>query len=1455
MIDKLIAYCVHNRVVVFAAIIGLIAWGTYSAIHLPIDAVPDITNNQVQVMTSSQALSPQEVEQFITYPLEMDMATIPDVEEIRSISRFGLSVITIVFKENVDIYRGRQLVSERLMVASQNIPPELGMPELGPISTGLGEIYQYIVKPDSGFEDQYSLMELRTIQDWIIKRQLLGTEGVADISSFGGFVKEYEVAINPRQLKSFNLTIPEVIEALKNNNENTGSAYIEKSTEAYFIRGLGLVKSLSDIEQIKVKTLNNLPILVRDIATVQFGTAVRYGAMTHNDDGEAVGGIVLMLKGANSNEVIGNVKKRIEEIKPFLPEGISLHVFLDRSDLIQRVIKTVAGNMLEGSLIVIFVLVLLLGNIRAGFIVASVIPLSLLFAISLMKVFGISGNLMSLGAIDFGLIVDGSVIIVEAIVFRLHSTQSNKLETREDLNREVIYASSKIRRSASFGELIILIVYLPILTLSGTEGKMFKPMAITVAFAILGALILSVTYIPAISSLVLNRKPKTMPLAEKLMNFLTKLYSPALAKVLNHKRLVVFSATGLFAISVFLFTKIGGEFIPTLDEGDFAVEVRLIPGSSLNQSIETNLKVAAILKNQFPEVKDVIGKIGTAEIPTDPMPIEACDLMVILKEPKEWTSAKTKTELIDKMSEALEVIPGVEFGFMQPIQMRFNELMTGAKQDIVIKIFGEDLEILAAKADQVGKFIRNVEGVRDIYVEQIHGLPQILVEYRKEKLAQYGMDISTLNQILKTAFAGEKAGIVYEGQKRFDLKVRLDQKFRNNIDELSNLYIPLEDGTQIPLSELADITMTEGPAQISREKAQRKVIIGLNVSDRDVKSVVNDISAILSSKLSLPPGYLIEYGGQFENLEKGQQRLMIVVPLVLFFIAILLYFTFGSLKQTLLIFTAIPFAAIGGVFSLLLRGMPFSISAGVGFIALSGVAVLNGIVLIGMFNQLKEEGMTDSKERVLEGTKIRLRPVLMTALVASLGFLPMALSNSAGAEVQKPLATVVIGGLITSTLLTLFVLPILYLYSEEIKISMKNKMTVIILAIMFLPFGIKAQQPADTLVLNPEEAVNHALKTHPFVKDAELNYEKLVVLRKTAVSLDPTSISGSLGRISSFENDNLLSIAQEFDSPWKYAAQSKLLAQEAEKGNLSIQKARLEVKMLTRKYFYESLLAKERLSIMHRLEALYTELNRAGDLKYERGEISFLENLNGSSKLLEIQNKHFIAQDQYAISIQNVKTLLQLSGEVSFQSDSLVYKANFSDTSQYRNNPAYKLAMQQIAVSEAEVKLATTAYLPKIGIGFNTQTIKGVYPSEGNSADSRYVGGEQRFNYVSAEILLPLWFFPQQRKVQVSKLELAQAHARLEKANIELKQEISQAYGLYHTFRKSYELYHGDGLQKSADLIRLGLRSYQQGESGYLELNEILRSAIQINLDYIDIIDKLNHQAIYLDYLLEGINQ
>lgn len=1452
MIDQLIAYCVRNKIIVFAGVLALVAWGVISITKLPIDAVPDITDNQVQVITTSQSLAAQEIEQFITYPLEIALSTVPDVEEVRSISRFGLSVITVVFKEEVDILEARQLVSERLVVAKENIPKDVGTPELGPISTGLGEIYQYIIKPDSGYEDQYTPMELRTIQDWIIKRQLLGTPGVAEVSSFGGFMKEYEVAINPRKLRNFNLTIPDIFLALESNNENTGSAYIDKGTDAFFIRGIGLVKTLKDIEKIRIKTFEGVPIYIRDVAKVQYGSAVRYGAMTDSYKGEAVGGIVLMLKGANSHEVINNVKERMESIKQALPKGLNIDVFLDRSDLIDRAIKTVSKNLIEGGIIVVFVLVLLLGNLRAGLVVASVIPLSLLFAIAMMRVFGISGNLMSLGAIDFGLIVDGAVIIVEAIVHRISKTPSDKLKTRHDFNEEVIAASARIRKSAAFGELIIMIVYIPILSLSGVEGKMFKPMAMTVSFAILGALILSMTYVPAMSSLILKRKENKLNISDKIMSAIGKWYHKAIRKVLNHKKLVSFSALGLFLVSAFVFTRLGGEFIPTLEEGDFAIEVRLMPGSSLHQTIETNMKASEILEKNFPEVKRTIGKIGTAEIPTDPMPIEACDLMAILKPKDEWTSADTKDELVEKMSEKLEVIPGVEFGFMQPIQMRFNELMTGAKQDIVIKIFGEDLDILATKAQKTGELIQNVEGVGDIYVEQTQGLPQIMVEYRREKLAQYGVDVSTVNMVLKSAVAGQKAGLVYEDQKRFDLTIRLQEEFRENIDDLRSLYVPLEGGAQIPLSELAIVTFQEGPAQISREKAQRKVIIGLNVRNRDIKSVVDEVSEILKAELNLPSGYFIEYGGQFENLEKGQKRLIMVVPVALLFIAILLYLTFGSLKQTLLIFTAIPFAAVGGIFSLLFRGMPFSISAGVGFIALSGVAVLNGIVLISMFNHLKDEGMKDLKERVLEGTKERLRPVLMTAMVASLGFFPMALSTSAGAEVQKPLATVVIGGLITSTILTLFVLPVLYIYTEKIKFSLSGKTAVLLLLCLALPAIPKAQDTTSQVMVSPEQAISIALENNPIVKESELNYQRLKALEKTSINLPETNLSFSYGRFNSFEYDNSFSVSQEFASPMLYSARKNLLEAYTEKGNIGKEISTLDLRMLVHQSYFQALVAGEKVKILTDLDSLYEYFDVASALKYEVGETNYLEAVQAKTKKYEIQNLLFQAKADYDISINKLKILMKYEEDITLKSDSLIFIVPILDTSKYINQPILKIADQEIKVAEAHKSVSGKSLLPKITVGFNSQTLKGYYETNGPGSAERYVGGDTRFNYISAGVAFPLWFKDKLAKIEAAKIEINQAESHREKVLLQLREQLVSTYNNYLKYKNTYLFYLENALPQAYLLSDLGIKSYKEGESGYLELIETLRESGNIKLRYIDIIEKLNYYSIHMDYLLGG---
>ncbi len=1053
MLDNLIGFSIRNKFIVLMGVLALIGWGTYSLINLPLDAVPDITNNQVQIVTQSPTLAPQEIERFITTPIELAVTNLPKVTEVRSVSRYGLSVISIIFKEDTDILEARQLVSEQLTAISSQIPPHLGTPSLMPITTGLGEVYQYTLEVEDKFKDKYSITDLRTIQDWIVKRQMAGVEGIVEVSSFGGNLKQYEVSVNPATLQGLGITLNDIYEALITNNANGGGSYIEKTHYRYYVRTEGLINSLEEIKQIPIKVRNSKPILVGEIAEVKEGHAPRLGAMTKDGKGETVGGIVLMLKGANSLDVVTNIKERIQNIQKSLPEGVTIVPYLDRSDLIDRAISTVSTNLAEGALIVIFVLVLLLGNFRAGFIVASVIPLALMFAFGMMHLFGVSANLMSLGAIDFGLIVNGSVIIVENVVHQLYKKYKGQKLTSQQMDNAVLDSSLQIRQSAAFGEIIILIVYLPILALTGVEGKMFKPMAETVIFAILGAFILSLTYVPMMSALLLSKNVKEKhSFAERISNSIMQIaediYQPILKKSLQFGKTIVAISVLLFGISLYVFLQMGGEFIPTLDEGDFAVEMALPSGSSLEESIRAATEAEKILLENFPEVRGVVAKLGTAEVPVDPMPIERGDVMVLLKNKSEWVSADTKEEIIEKMKEKLSVLPNASFDFMQPIEMRFNELIAGDKSDIAVRLFGENLDTLFKYGQQIGELSEKIEGVGDVRVEQIVGLPQYVVEYDRQKLAQYGITIDEANQLVETAFAGGYAGTIYEGEKRFDLVVRLAEKDRNNPSTLENLFLSIpsnsstNDATnaqinqQIPLNTVAKIKRVEGAAQISRENTQRKLTVGINVRGRDVESLVNELSEKIDTQIQLPTGYLVTYGGQFENLQAAKARLMIAVPVALLLIFALLFITFSSFSQALLIFTAIPLSAIGGVWALWLRDMPFSISAGVGFIALFGVAVLNGIVLIAHFNDLKKENTKENtnlslNDRIIQGTKDRLRPVLMTALTAALGFLPMALSTAAGAEVQKPLATVVIGGLLTATVLTLIVLPILYRFLEK----------------------------------------------------------------------------------------------------------------------------------------------------------------------------------------------------------------------------------------------------------------------------------------------------------------------------------------------------------------------------------------------------------------------------------------
>ena len=1028
MINALIRFSVENRLVVLLLVAIMAAAGAYSLINLPIDAVPDVTNVQVQVLTSAPSLAPLEMERQVTFPVEVAMSGLPDVEEIRSVSKFGLSAVTIVFDESVDTYFARQLVLERLAQAREQIPESVGSPEMGPISTGLGEIYQYELRaaPGSG----YDAKSLRTVQDWNVRRQLLGVPGATEINSFGGFEKQYQVRLDPARLQSFGLTLRDVYESISRNNANVGGAYIQKGSEQYLLRGIGLVENLEDIGNIVVKTgTEGAPVYVKDVGEIVEGATVRQGAVTADGEGEIVAGIVLMLKGENSRTVVEAVKERVETVKKSLPKGVELVPFYDRTELIDRAIATVEKNLIEGAILVIVVLMVLLGNWRGALLVATIIPLSMLFAAILMRIFNVSGNLMSLGALDFGLIVDGAVVMVENTIRRRSEAQheAKLLGHREVPQRTILESCLEVARPVVFAVAIIAIVYLPILSLRGIEGKMFVPMALTVVFALIGSLILSLTYVPAMMTIFLVGK-----VSEKesfLIRYARKIYMPSLAFVGRYRAQALALAVALVFISGAIFPYLGSEFIPRLDEGDLAVQVQQLPSVSLEQSVQTTTAVEKVLM-KFPEVKTVISKTGRAEVATDPMSVDFSDLYIALKPPEEWVT-KDKTELVEKMSKALEEgVPNATISFSQPIELRVAELISGVRSDVAIKLYGDDLKVLKEKADEIVASVQTVQGAEDVKAEATSGLPQLQIKPDRAAIARYGLNVEDINDLVESVVAGKDAGQVYQGEQRFNLVVRLNEESGRDIDSIRNLILTAPNGARVPLSEIADIALVEDAAQITREDTRRRIGVELNVRGRDIGSFVTEAQAKIEREVQLPPGYYLKWGGTFENLQRASARLLIVVPIALFLIFVLLYTTFNSVKQAALIYTGIPFAIVGGIVALALRGMPFSISAGVGFIALFGVAVLNGVVMVSFINQLRQEGRSLA-DAVKEGAETRLRPVLMTALVASLGFIPMALATSAGAEVQRPLATVVIGGLITSTLLTLLILPTLYGWFEK----------------------------------------------------------------------------------------------------------------------------------------------------------------------------------------------------------------------------------------------------------------------------------------------------------------------------------------------------------------------------------------------------------------------------------------
>ncbi|MDB5277350.1 MAG: CusA/CzcA family heavy metal efflux transporter [Ferruginibacter sp.] len=1445
MLNKIIEFSIKNKLIIGLFIIGLIGYGSYQVTKLPIDAVPDITDNQVQVITIAPALGAPDIERLITFPIEQVNNSIPGLKEIRSFSRFGLSVVTIVFDDATDVYWARQQVSERLQRAKEQIPQGFGTPELAPVTTGLGEIYQYTVRPKKGYENKYTAMELRTIQDWIVRRQLLGVKGVAEVSSLGGYLKQYEIAVDPAKLKSANITIKDVFSALEDNNQNTGGAYIEKGPTVLFIRSEGLVGSFDDINNIVVKNLaDGAPVLIRDIAEVRLGSATRYGAMTYNGMEEVSGAVVMMLKGANSNEVIKNIKESIVQIQKTLPEGVMIDPFLDRTKMVNNSISTVTRNLMEGALIVIFVLVLFLGNFRAGLLVASVIPLALLFAIIMMNLFGVSGNLMSLGALDFGLIVDGAVIIVEAVMHQLtHSKKFNSINklSQSDMEGEVKHSATRMMNSAVFGQIIILIVYLPIFTLQGIEGKMFKPMAQTVAFALMGAFILSLTYIPMMSALFLSKKVShKRTFSDKMMGRLERIYQHTLEKILRIPKTVIASVIVLFAVSVFILFQLGGEFIPALPEGDYAVETRVLPGSNLNTSIEAVSKGSRIILEKFPEVEKIVGKTGSSEVPTDPMPIDATDMMIILKDKSQWTSAKSYEELEAKMSTALEAVPGVTFGFQYPVAMRFNELISGARQDVVCKIFGENLDTLALYANKLGNICNTVKGSSGLYVEAVTGMPQIVIQYNRPVIAQYGLKISDINKVVNTAFAGQSSGMVYEGEKRFDLVVRLTAEKRKGLEDVQNLLIPTPKGTQIPLYQVAKVEIIEGPNQIQRENAQRRIIVGFNVRGRDIQNMVKELQLKAEQQMKLPPGYYITYGGAFENLVAAKKRLGIAVPVSLLLIFLMLYFAFNSVKQGLLIYSAIPLSAIGGILALATRGIPFSISAGVGFIALFGVAVLNGIVLVAEFNRLKSEGTKDLKRIVTQGTKIRLRPVLMTAFVASLGFLPMALSTGEGAEVQRPLATVVIGGLLIATLLTLFVLPILYIMFEK-GISLKTQKPVVAIIILFaMLFSVEKTNAQTPITLY--SATDTAIKNNLSVKNERFRAEYQQKLIKTAKVIPPTNVFGEFGQMNSFYLDTKAGISQTISFPKVYATQKTLLSEEWKSSVLNVGMKEAILKKQVAQVYYNLLYVQEKKKLLQKNDSLFAEFLSKATLRFNKGESNVLEKATAENQRGQIGLQ--LSQLQQDMELLQIQFQLLLNTDIIFIPDEKEFKINTipnADTSILQVYPALQYLKQQQQIAAAATQVEKSKLLPDITFGYNIMGMKGT------GANNKTYNSVPQFQSVQVGLGIPIFTNGQKAKINAAKANEAIV---VNEYGINLKNfetAYKTAVAQYQKYTEAINYFESTAL-KNADLITsTANKQFLGGDINYLEWVLLVNQAVTIKSDYIEAIKNRNTSIVEIN--------
>ncbi|TDQ18268.1 cobalt-zinc-cadmium resistance protein CzcA [Algoriphagus boseongensis] len=1434
MLDKIIHWSISNKLIIGIFIAVWIGFGIYSLGNIPIGAVPDVTNNQVQVITTSRNLATEDVEKYLTYPVELEMANLPGVKEIRSISKFGLSVVTIVFEEDLGTYLPRQLIAERLKIAEEKIPAGFGKPFMGPISTGLGEIYQYVIDVKPGYEDKYSITDLRTIQDWVVRRQLAGISGVVEINTWGGFLKQYEVSVNPERLKGMGISLQQIYLALQTNNSIAGGSYIEKTNESFFIRGEGQINNLEDIGNIVLEVREGTPVYVRDVAEIKYGAANRFGAITANGEGEKVLGQIMMLKGADGKRTIDAVKARIAEMENTLPEGIVINGFLDRSELIGKTTFTIAENLILGCLIVVFVVVLLLGNFRSGLVVASVIPLSLFFALSMMYVFGVDANLMSLGAIDFGIIIDGAVIIVEYIAFQFTKSGSlltglSKKELQTEKDKISFNGSSKMMHSAIFGQIIIIIVFIPILSLSGVEGKMFRPMAEVFSFALIGAMILGMTYVPVVSSIFLKSEaPGPKNVSVRIINFLNGLYEPTLKFALNHSKAILAAAGALLIATVLIFSRMGSEFVPTLDEGDFVIQPVLKTGTPLTNTVETITQIEKILK-QFPEVKQVVTRIGAAEIPTDPMSMEESDVIVTLNPPSEWTTVETKDELADKFKEALEVIPGLDYEFTQPIEMRFNELITGVRADLAIKVFGEDLDVLLKTAEDIESAIQGVEGAADIILEKVDGLPQMKIEFDRKKIAQFGLNVSDLNDVVEMGFAGMTAGSVFEGEKQFDLVVRFSEPYRKDITHLENATIQLPNGGSVPLSQLAKITYTKGPAKISRDNTQRRIVIGVNVRNRDLQSVVDDVQAIVKNQVTIPEGYRVAYGGQFENLQQARSRLMIAVPIALILIFILLYFAFSSSREALMIYSAIPLSAIGGVALLWVRDMPFSISAGVGFIALFGIAVLNGIVMIEHFKSMKHK-FTDIRDLVITGAKERMRPVLLTASAAAMGFLPMAISQSAGAEVQRPLATVVVGGLISATVLTLVVLPVLYVMFNEKSFSFKpgKHLSIILFLGLFLSFSSSyAQEISQPLTL--EQALDRALQQNLSIQAARKSLDVADAQSKAGWTIDKTEVYYGFDKNDIAENGDYnrkIGVRQRFDFPSLYSAQKNTLQAAAEAQKAQVDLAEMRLKKEVSKAFITAVYWQNLEKDYGYLDSLYGEFARASRRKFETGESNLLEKLTGESKQREIGLKRAEASQNVAIALNQLRQLLNWEGDLK-----LVEEELSPLESEETLHPGLAVYQAHLSLAENRVKVERRTLLPDLNLDF----FRGTNPS----INSQIYPGFQ------AGIGIPLFFGSQSAKIKAGKFYQEQLTLESEAFSQQLetrKATIERALAQNKTVIDYYEK---EGRVLSQQLLDQAGRSYKEGEIDFLQYVQLVENSKNLALQYLQ--SKLDYQLNLLE--------